>query len=173
MKFYLEKLSSEDEAEFISFYNEFMEAGGRIYPGILGKYNGDFLQYLAHIEKSADEDALPASFVASDTYVMKGEGGRIYGMSSLRHKLTEGLLIGGGHIGYGIRPSERGRGCGTKQLALLLEKCKLLDINRVLITCDKDNVGSAKVAINNGATLEDEILENDRNILQRYWITLT
>ena len=173
MELYLEKLSSEDEAEFVSFYDEFIEEGGRIYPGVLKKYNGDFSEYLALIEKFADEDVLPAGFVASDTYVMKDKCGRIYGMSSLRHKLTEGLLIGGGHIGYGIRPSERGRGYGTKQLALLLEKCKQLDINRVLITCDKDNVGSAKVAMNNGATLEDQIIENDGNILQRYWITVS
>ncbi len=103
---------------------------------------------------------------------MKGETGRIYGMASLRRRLSDDLLVGGGHIGYGIRPSERGKGFGTRQLKLLLEKCRALGIDRVLVTCDRDNPASAHVIINNGGVLQDEIIEEDGNPLRRYWITL-
>lgn len=173
MNLFLTKLSPEDEAEFISFHNEFINAGGRVYPGIINKYRGDFPAYLAYIARQADVHLIPAGFVESDTYIMKDENGKIYGMSSLRHRLTDGLLIGAGHIGYGIRPSERGKGYGTRQLALLLVKCRELNIEKVLVTCDKDNPASAKVAINNGGVLEDEIIEEDGNILQRYWINIS
>ena len=173
MALFLSILSPDDETEFVSFYDEFIRAGGRIYPGILRKYKGDFSEYLAYIASRADVNLIPVDHVESDTYVLRDESGRIYGMSSLRHRLTDSLLYSGGHIGYGIRPSERGKGYGTLQLALLLEKCRELGIQKVLINCDKDNTASASVARKNGGVLADEITEDDGNILQRYWITLT
>lgn len=165
-------LTPADEAEFVSFYNEFMQSGGRIYPGMLRKYQGDFSVYLALLAEWADANRVPKGYVASDTYVLKDDTGRIYGMASLRHTLTDGLLVGGGHIGYGIRPSERGKGYGTRQLALALEKYRERQVGKVLVTCDKENRASARVAMNNGGVLGDEIVKEDGNILQRYWITL-
>lgn len=172
MKLHLAALTKEDEAEFILFYKEFNEDGSRVYPGAIKRYNGDFAAFLEYIARSADPNCVPPGFVTSDTYALKDETGKIYGMSSLRHRLTEGLLVGGGHIGYGIRPSERNKGYGSLQLRLLLEKCRELGIEKVLITCNRDNPSSAKVAINNGGVLGDEITESNGNILQRYWITL-
>ena len=166
-------LTPADEAEFVAFYTEFMHAGGRIYPGMLRKYQGDYSAYLALLAERADADRVPPGHVASDTLVLKDDDGRIYGMVSLRHALTDALLVGGGHIGYGVRPSERGKGYGTRQLALALEKYRERQVEKVLVTCDKENRASAKVAMNNGGVLGDEIVEEDGNILQRYWITLT
>ena len=48
---------------------------------------------------------------------------------------------------------------------------KKLGITKVLMTCDKDNIGSAKSIMNNGGILEDEVVE-DGVVEQRYWITL-
>ena len=90
---------------------------------------------------------------------------------NIRHSLNEYLLKYGGHIGDGIRPSERRKGYATKMIALALEECKKLGIDRVLITCNKANIGSAKSIINNGGTLENEVIK-DNDIMQRYWITL-
>lgn len=56
---------------------------------------------------------------------------------------------------------------------MLLEKCRQLNINRVFITCDRNNVGSAEAAIYNGAVLGEEIMEDGGNILQPYRITLS
>lgn len=56
-------------------------------------------------------------------------------------------------------------------IALALEECKKLGIKRVLMTCDKNNIGSAKSIINNGGVLENEV-EEDGHIEQRYWIQL-
>lgn len=82
------------------------------------------------------------------------------------------LLFSGGHIGDGIRPSERRKGYATAMLRLALEKCRALGIRRVLMTCDKDNIGSAKSIIKNGGILENEVMNEDGVLEQRYWIDL-
>ncbi len=93
------------------------------------------------------------------------------GAVNIRHYLNDKLLKTGGHIGDGVRPSERKKGYATAMIGLALDECKRLGINKVLICCDKDNIGSAKSIINNGGILENEVEEN-RHIEQRYWIQL-
>ena len=93
------------------------------------------------------------------------------GAVSIRHYLNDKLLKTGGHIGDGIRPGERRKGYATAMIALALEECKKLGITRVLMGCDKNNIGSAKSIIKNGGVLENEI-EEDGHIEQRYWIQL-
>lgn len=75
----------------------------------------------------------------------------------------------GGHIGYGIRPSERRKGYATVLLNLALIKARELGIQRALVTCDRDNIGSAKTIMNNGGVLDSED-EVDGTIIQRYWV---
>ncbi|CCZ59511.1 GNAT family N-acetyltransferase [Hungatella hathewayi] len=93
------------------------------------------------------------------------------GAVSIRHYLNDKLLKTGGHIGDGIRPGERRKGYATAMIALALEECKKLGITRVLMCCDKNNIGSAKSIIKNGGVLENEI-EEDGHIEQHYWIQL-
>ena len=93
------------------------------------------------------------------------------GAVNIRHYLNDGLLKTGGHIGDGLRPSERRKGYATAMIALALDECKKLGINKVLMSCDKENIGSAKSIINNGGVLENEV-EVDGHIEQRYWIQL-
>ena len=100
------------------------------------------------------------------------ENDKIIGTIAIRNYLNESLLKSGGHIGYGIRPSKRRKGYGTNMLALALKKCRESGLEKALITCDKVNVASAKTAIKNGGVLENEIVEESGNVVQRYWITL-
>lgn len=93
------------------------------------------------------------------------------GAVNIRHYLNDELLKTGGHIGDGIRPSERRKGYATAMIALALKECKKLGIKRVLMTCDKNNIGSAKSIINNGGVLENEV-EEDGHIELHYWIQL-
>ena len=57
-------------------------------------------------------------------------------------------------------------------IELALEECKKFGIKKVLMVCDKDNIGSAKSIIKNGGILENELNENGK-IEQRYWIDLS
>ena len=93
------------------------------------------------------------------------------GAVNIRHYLNEALLRDGGHIGDGVRPSERRKGIATKMIGLALDECRKLGIDRVLMVCDKDNIGSAKSIINNGGVLENEITV-EGVVEQRYWIEL-
>ena len=95
----------------------------------------------------------------------------IVGAVNIRHYLNESLLLNGGHIGDGVRPSERRKGIATGMISLALEECRKLGIEKVLMVCDKDNIGSAKSIVNNGGVLENEIVV-DGVVEQRYWIDI-
>ena len=100
-------------------------------------------------------------------------GGRIVGTIQIRHTLNDELLKSGGHIGYGVRPSDRRKGYGSKMLALAIEKCRELGVNKALVTCDKGNIGSAKTVMKNGGVFESEYTDEKTNkVEERYWITL-
>ena len=99
------------------------------------------------------------------------EGSRYVGSIAFRHHLTPALLNSGGHIGYGIRPSDRGRGAASWALQELLAQ---LATNgkpgRVLLTCDDNNVASVKTIERCGGLLEDVRRDEDGNPFRRYWI---
>ena len=128
----------------------------------------DFDYYLAHLEihEPRDGKVPDSTFFALDI-----ERNIFVGAVNIRHYLNEKLLLKGGHIGDGIRPSERRKGYATKMIGLALEECKKLGIDKVLMVCEKNNIGSRKSIINNGGILENEITV-DNEVLQRYWINL-
>ena len=129
----------------------------------------DFDFYLAHLELKEPEDGKVPD---STFFLLDEDRDRLLGAVNIRHYLNDYLLREGGHIGDGIRPSERRKGYGTELLRLALTECRKLGIERVLVTCDKSNVGSARAIQKNGGVLENEIINEDGEIEQRYWITL-
>ena len=130
----------------------------------------DFNFYLEHLEvKDAKEGHVPDSVF----FLLDEDRNKLLGAVNIRHYLNDELLKEGGHIGDGIRPGERRKGYATEMVRLALIECKKLGIDRVLMTCDKDNVGSAKSILKNGGVLENEFLNEDGNIEQRYWIDLS
>ena len=92
---------------------------------------------------------------------------RILGSIQLRHELNDYLLEEGGHIGFGVRPSARGRGVATEALRLVLDRAQWIGLDRVLVTCDDDNPASRAVIEGAGGVLEDV-----RGGVERYWIRL-
>lgn len=129
----------------------------------------NFEYYLENLEiKEETEDGRPTD---TTLFCLDKDRDIFVGAVNIRHYLTERNINVGGHIGAGVRPSERRKGYATAMLTLALKECKKLDIDRVLITCDKNNIGSAKSIIKNGGVLENEI-EDNGCIEQRYWIEL-
>ncbi len=129
----------------------------------------DFDRYLEELELKEPKDGKVPDSVF---FLLDEERDRLLGAVNIRHYLNENLLKDGGHIGDGIRPSERRRGYGTELVRLALEECRKLGIDRVLMFCDKDNVASAKTIIKNGGVLDGEFVNSDGEIEQRYWIDL-
>ncbi|MGY1839411.1 MULTISPECIES: GNAT family N-acetyltransferase [unclassified Modestobacter] len=99
------------------------------------------------------------------------DGDTVVGAIALRHRLNDFLLRAGGHIGYGIRPSARRRGLATWALGEVLPTARALGLDRVLVTCADDNVGSARVIERAGGLLED-VRDTELGPTRRYWITL-
>lgn len=93
------------------------------------------------------------------------------GAINIRHDLSELMLLKTGHIGYGIRPSMRGKGYGPTQLNLALIESKKLGLSKVLLVCDPNNLASKRTIIVCGGVFENEITYNEHQY-QRYWITL-
>ena len=139
-------------------------------PGAIFKNDPqDFDYYLERLElKEAADGKVPDSVF----FLLDTDRGRLLGAVDIRHYLNDQLLKEGGHIGDGIRPSERRKGYATEMIRLALIECGKLGIDRVLMTCDKDNIGSAKSIINNGGILENEFVNSDGAIEQRYWIDI-
>lgn len=130
----------------------------------------DFEYYIQNLDIKQGNEKL----VSDETlFLYDDESNEFIGACNIRHYLNDYLLKYGGHIGDGIRPSKRKQGYGTILVSLALERCKELKIEKVLMTCDKDNIGSKKTILNNGGILENEILDQDSNkIVQRYWINI-
>lgn len=129
----------------------------------------DFDYYLEHLElKEAAEGLVPDSVF----FLLDEARDRLLGAVNIRHYLNDSLLKEGGHIGDGIRPSERRKGYATEMIRLALIECKKLGIDKVLMTCDKENIASAKSIIKNGGILENEFVNSDGKVEQRYWISI-
>lgn len=130
-----------------------------------------FEEWLQGVYNAEGEEALPEGYVPASQYLaMREADDKLVGMVNIRHRLNDGLLVYGGHIGYSVAKSERRKGYATEILRQALTICKEMGIDRVLLTCNKDNIGSAKVIMANGGVLQDEIVHEDR-ATQRYWIT--
>jgi predicted acetyltransferase len=127
----------------------------------------EWLELVLSIEK----DKLRNGVHASTFFSVRKSDNKIIGSIQLRHFLTPELENHGGHIGYGIRPSERRNGYGKQQLLLALDEASKLIIPKIMITCDKDNIPSAKTAISCGGILTRENIYEGKS-QQIYWIDL-
>ena len=101
------------------------------------------------------------------------ERDKLIGIIDIRHELNDFLAAFGGHIGYGVRASERRNGYAAKILRMGLELCKSINLGRVMLACYKDNAASGKTIVNNGGMLEREFVHADGKTVQVYWITLS
>ena len=132
----------------------------------------NFEEWLLKVQKDLSEESIEDNRIPATLYLtVRKSDNRVVGNLQIRHKLNEKLLQYGGHIGDSVRPSERRKGYATKMISLALEECKKLGMDKVLLVCDKDNIGSVKSIINNGGVLENEVLKEGK-LIQRYWIML-
>ena len=171
MNIKLIKLSRAYQKQLDDMMEEWLAVEHNFSPWAIRKNDyRDFDYYLENLERKVEQDGRVPDSVF---FCLDVDRDIFVGAVNIRHYLNESLLFTGGHIGDGIRPSERRKGYATAMIGLALEECKKLGIHRVLMTCDKDNIGSAKSILNNGGVLENEVVNEDGVLEQRYWITLS
>ena len=128
------------------------------------------------MKDTRDKSKLKPNRVLSYDYFAVDDD-KFIGIIHIRIELTPFLLSYGGHIGYGVNPKYWRQGYGTELLRIGLIRIKeLIKDDRVLVTCDDDNIGSAKIIENNGGILENKVMNLDDEgvevLTRRYWIKI-
>lgn len=150
--------------------DEFLERGEDLVPFPLGFAHDDFDAFLAQLDACSRGEGLAEGWVPHTTYWLVRDD-EVVGVSNLRHTLTDRLRREGGHIGYGVRPSARRFGFATELLRHTLVEARHHGISEALLTCAKENVGSARAILNNGGVLvSEEYLDEEAVLIQRYLI---
>lgn len=131
-------------------------------------YDVPYSHFRSYLQRRMDMKLgleLPDGRVPQTTYwLLSGE--KPVAVSKLRHRLTESLRRVGGHIGYSVRPTERGRRYGNAVLALTLLAAREEEIDPILITCNEDNTPSRHIVERNGG-----VLERIESGVSYYWVT--
>jgi predicted acetyltransferase len=152
---------------------EFKAEGREVMDGIGSIDVENLKDSVKQAKNHAKGIGLPDGWVPASTYWLICQN-RIVGTCNLRHKLNDFLREFGGHVGFSVRPSERKKGFGTLMLGLLLEKAQELGILRVLVTCDDNNIASARVIEKNDGKFVGKVTKDDSEIpIRRYWIDLS
>lgn len=154
----LVKASLEYKKQICDMPDEWYSTGEKIIPYAIRKADHhDFENYCAHIEVTDSSGGLVPD---SAYFCLDTNRNIMVGAVTIRHSLNESLLLNGGHIGDGVRPSEWRKDIASAMIGSALDVCRTMGMDRVLMVCDKDNIGSASSIRNNGGVLENEIVVN-------------
>ena len=177
-KFYLELPSIERKEEALDYLKEHIDYKSDINgtEGINRIKDGfTYEDWLDEVTKAPDEEwAKSVGRVPATTYFnIRESDNKIIGMVNFRHSLNERLRKIGGHIGYGIRPTERRKGYAKIQLYLALLEAQKLGLDKVMVDCIETNIGSEKTILALGGEFEEKVFDETRQkYLKNYWINV-
>lgn len=165
----LVKPTIEYKAQVLAYKKDFIDHGEKIYgSGGLARATS-YEEWLDTIKKHENPKTCPKGRVpASQFLVVRTEDNKVVGMLNIRHKLDDYLREHGGNIGGSTISTERRKGYARSALVRALEECKRLGMKKVLITCDRNNVGSVRILESIGAKLVREVPEQDGSTTLHY-----
>jgi predicted acetyltransferase len=173
-KLELIKPTKELEKEALAYKQEHINNGESELHGssLLDKID-IYDDWLKLLKDNSNEKTVHSNWVVASTFfVVRKSDQKIIGMIDIRHTLNDLLRNYGGHIGYGVRPSERRKGYATQMLKMGLEYARQIGLTKVMLACYKDNLASRKTIEKCNGIFEKEVLHTDGKIVQIYWILL-
>ena len=171
-EFYLEVPSINREKEVIEYCNELVKYnsdinGIEVLTRILHGYTfHDTLDYSLRLGTEEYAKKLGKAQVKTYLLVRKNDN-VVVGASNIRFNYPGGIRKFDGNIGYGIRPTERGKGYSKVLLYLTLLECKKLEFKEVKLVCEKSNIEITKEALNIIAVLSEGAMRDALSILER------
>jgi len=170
----LRKVLPSDLDAVREYREEFLSYGDSMDGCLNLRQFEDMRDWYRWIRNAERPETCPAGWVPDTQFLcVRNSDGRIVGMLDIRHELNEALLNFYGHIGYSVRASERRKGCATAMLAMAKDICRSRGMEKILISCHKENIASARIIQKNGGILENEVVDHrNGEVLQRYWITV-
>lgn len=176
-KFYLENPSMERKNDVIEYMNEHVKYNSAI------NGTGSFDHVL---EDETYEECMDRYYKIQDNeyaksidrcpgktyFLIRKNDNKLIGMINIRHHLSPKMLVHGGHIGYGIRPTERRKGYNKINLYLgLIKALEEFNLDKVMLDCDVKNLGSDKTIQALGGVLERTDIDDYDGVLTNvYWI---
>lgn len=131
--------------------------------------DGGFVGWINYINASAGTQWFEYQKVDDSTYIAL-MGDIVVAIMHIRHTLNDILLKQGGHVGYSTHPDYQGQGIATAMLSFAVQKLNTLGVQKILITCQDDNIASAKAIEKNGGILENIFEKPNGTKIRRYWI---
>lgn len=162
---------------FLAGYEEMTTPSDRdawIYLGPDGTEDLIYNRFSEYVAELRSRETTPAPhFVRGITYwAIQGE--ELVGRIGLRLELNDFLATLGGHVGYIVRPSCRGRGIASRMLEFVLQTSEARSLGKLLVTCDEDNLASQRVIEKCGGVYESTLHPDGRPVgKRRYWILAT
>ena len=175
-KFYLELPSLKRKEEVKEYIEEHFNHNSNIAgdSGLEEEYL-NYEEWLKKMELLSNSDTCPNNLCPGYVYfLIREEDNKLIGMINLRWNLNDWMNTYGGHIGYGIRPTERRKGYNKISLYLCLLKAQEINLDKVLLTASDNNLGSIKTIEALGGILENKVpnYEDEKVLTGRYWINV-
>lgn len=154
MALYLRKASAEDGEDIYRLLQALPAEENGFVNTAAGKSYEEYRQWLLGVVKNAAQQGIVDGWkVPQTTYWLYCDDLPV-GYGKIRHFLTEKLKETGGHLGISILPEHRGQGLGTFFIGALVQECKTLEIEEVLLTIRNSNQASIKAVLANGGQIE-------------------
>lgn len=174
MKLYLAKPDLFFFDQFNEMMTEWVASGTQIAPWFLDAPFDtieDFARFIQMLD-DCENGIIDKKYCSTTSYFVVDENDTLIGAASLRHHLTVDGLNTWGHIGYGVRPSERRKGYATQTLQLMLKEAKSKKLRKVLIGAHTSNIGSCRVIEKCGGALENVVPDpgDPNETINRYWL---
>ena len=158
--------------EYLAMADESIATDGGYPYNNIELARADFAAFVRELEEEAHGVALPAGVAPQQTYLLLEDGRTVVGEIRFRPRIEPPYERHNGHVGYNIRPSMRGRGYATRQLALLIAEARRLGLPGLLLPVVGENPASVRVIVKNGGRFLRETRAKGGTLVRSYWIAL-